>query len=803
MYDLKKRPPPSEEIAKRLTIRPNDDPEAVTKKLDAFMGEIKQITSVFPKKTLYINGTLEDPGKVFNAVEIALYGEDGASNKDLAKRGAVPPSPAPGKGGNVITVEGQALASDQSLFSKDEAATLIQAKFRGHTERKVARKGRKFIICGPPAAGKGTQCARLMERYGVVHISTGDMLRAEVKKESDLGKQAGEAMSKGELVSDELIINIVKARLAENDCKKNGWLLDGFPRTQAQAEALSSADIVPTKFILIKVSNETLIERGVHRRLDPETGKIYHMLHNKPESPEIEARLTQRPDDTEETILARINTYEENVKAIINNYKDVMVQIDGERRPEMVFEDVRRGVEETPWKLLINGPPGGGKGAQVANLVTKLGCMHVTTGVLQAAAMKADSELGKELKKVKEAKETVSDDLMMKLVVDHLSQGDCLTKGWVLDGFPRSEEQLVQLNDNLIVPDKILLVDVPEEALVAHTSSRRFDPETHQTYFLDDAVTPIPDDVKGRLQQRDNDTEEKVRELVGSYYKTKSAILSHNLKKCCVVDGEGTFPSESGNANGKTAAEVWNGVCTALYSSTLKAEKRKKKTEAEGSRKMTKNSSGEPWKLFITGPPASGKGALCEHIVSQYGVVHLSTGGIYHAAMKKKLPAAEKAKQKILEGVHPIPDDLMIEMIVGLVNQGTEAEHGWLLDGFPRTKDQAEQLKAAGVLPDKYIVVDVPDEELVEFCTKRVLDPSTNTLFHLTTNPPPDEIKDRCVQRNDDEEATVRERLKVYNDDTSAATSVFEKEVAKIAGSTTSTDADEEKLAAAVSAVLQ
>merc|ERR1711998_192710 len=159
-----------------------------------------------------------------------------------------------------------------------------------------------------------------------------------------------------------------------------------------------------------------------------------------------------------------------------------------------------------------------------------------------------------------------------------------------------------------------------------------------------------------------------------------------------------------------------------LYSTSLKAEKRKKKTEAEQSRKLSKNAVGEPWKLFITGPPASGKGALCEQIVAEYGVVHLSTGGIYHAAMKKQVPAAAKAKEAILNGVHPISDELMVEMIQGLVADGTEAAHGWLLDGFPRNKEQAEKLKAAGIIPDKYIVVDVADEELIEFCTKRVLD---------------------------------------------------------------------------------
>jgi len=183
-------------------------------------------------------------------------------------------------------------------------------------------------------------------------------------------------------------------------------------------------------------------------------------------------------------------------------------------------------------------------------------------------------------------------------------------------------------------------------------------------------------------------------------------------------------------------------------------------------------------------------------------VVHLSTGGIYHAAMKKKLPAAAKAKEAIMSGVHPIPDDIMVEMISGLVADGTEAQHGWLLDGFPRTKEQAEKLKAAGITPDKYLVVDVPDADLIEFCTKRVLDPTTNTLYHLTTNPPPEDVASRCVQRSDDSEEVVKERLAQYSTDTTGATSVYESLVAKVPGSTGSTEQAEEKALAEVAKVL-
>lgn len=785
MYDLKTAPPKDEAILSRLKTSPNDTEAAVTTKFNAFNHEIKEITGLFPKKTLYVNGCV-DPGKVFSAIEIALYGEEGSSNKNVARRGAVSPTP------QVISIEGQSLASEESLFAKQNAsATVIQAKFRGHKERKVPRASRHFIIAGPPAAGKGTQCTRLVERYGVVHISTGDMLRAEVAKGSELGVKAGECMSKGDLVPDDLIVGIVKERLSQQDCKQNGWLLDGFPRTKGQADSLEKAGITASKFIKLNVPDEILVERGVHRRLDPETGNIYHLLYNKPPK-EIEGRLTQRKDDTEETIMSRIQIYKDNVNAVVDTYNGILVEIDGEKRAEMVFEDIRRAIESCPWQIMITGPPGGGKGAQVANIVSKLGCAHVTTGMLTAKAAKAGSELGAEVKKLSDAGHVIPDDLLVKLIVEQLSNDDVMTSGWCLDGFPRSEEQVLALNQALIMPDRILLIDVPEAALIAHRSSRRVDPETKQMYFLDDTANPPPEEVKARLEQRPEDTEEALREQLAPYYKTKAAILSHNTKKCCVIDGEGTFPSESGSATGKTADDVWVGVSNALYGAALKAEKRKKKTQAEAGRKLVKNSRGEPWKFFITGAPASGKGALCEQIVAEYGVVHLSTGGIYHAAMKKQVPAAAKAKEAILNGVHPISDELMIEMIQGLVADGTEAAHGWLLDGFPRNKEQAEKLKAAGIIPDKYIVVDIADSELIEFCTKRVLDPETNTLYHLANNPPPEDVAGRCVQREDDNVERVTERLAHYNTDTKCAIDVYQEQVVKVPGTTNASEDAEE-----------
>nr|KYP68787.1 hypothetical protein KK1_022428 [Cajanus cajan] len=156
------------------------------------------------------------------------------------------------------------------------------------------------MISGAPASGKGTQCHFITNKYGLVHVAAGDLLRAEISTGSQNGKRAKQYMEKGQLVPDEIVVMMVKDRLLQPDSKENGWLLDGYPRSLSQATALKGFGFEPDIFLLLEVSEDVLVERVVGRRLDPVTGKIYHLKYSPPETEEIAARLTQRFDDTEE-----------------------------------------------------------------------------------------------------------------------------------------------------------------------------------------------------------------------------------------------------------------------------------------------------------------------------------------------------------------------------------------------------------------------------------------------------------------------------------------------------------------------
>jgi len=185
------------------------------------------------------------------------------------------------------------------------------------------------IISGAPAAGKGTQCEFIQTHFGVVHISTGELLRTAMRENTDLGNAVRVYMDAGKLVPDNIIIGVVCARLSQQDCQERGWLLDGFPRTEAQAEALNESGHVADCFVLLDVSQGMLLDRITGRRTDPATGKVYHITHNPPSDPEVVQRLIQRSDDTAEKLIGRYADYERHTGAIRSFYDDRTIVVDG------------------------------------------------------------------------------------------------------------------------------------------------------------------------------------------------------------------------------------------------------------------------------------------------------------------------------------------------------------------------------------------------------------------------------------------------------------------------------------------
>ena len=212
----------------------------------------------------------------------------------------------------------------------------------------------RLILLGPPGAGKGTQASLIAQKFNIPQISTGDMLRAAVKAGTPLGLEAKKVMETGGLVSDDLIIQLVKERISEQDCQ-NGFLFDGFPRTIAQADALKAENIKIDAVVELQDDDEEIVRRITGRRIHPGSSRIYHVIYNPPK---VEGKddvtgepLIQRDDDKEETVRRRLEVYHEQTRPLVDYYS-AWARQGGADAPRYVTVDGLGSVEEVQQRIL-------------------------------------------------------------------------------------------------------------------------------------------------------------------------------------------------------------------------------------------------------------------------------------------------------------------------------------------------------------------------------------------------------------------------------------------------------------------
>lgn len=208
-------------------------------------------------------------------------------------------------------------------------------------------EGKIVIVAGPPASGKGTQCEMMVADYGFVHISTGDLLRAKQNYMPELK----EFMNNGLLVPDRIVIGLLSQRLQEQDVKKHGAIIDGFPRTLIQAKALAEGGVVVDKFIFIDVPDNVVVERISGRRNDPVTGKVYHIKY-RPAPVDVQSRLVVRGDDTEEKVRVRLSNFHSHMKQLLDYYQPAVSRLQcGAAPPKIVYQAVTQVLEDKPIKV--------------------------------------------------------------------------------------------------------------------------------------------------------------------------------------------------------------------------------------------------------------------------------------------------------------------------------------------------------------------------------------------------------------------------------------------------------------------
>jgi adenylate kinase len=319
-----------------------------------------------------------------------------------------------------------------------------------------------IAIFGPPGAGKGTQAKMLAEKYKLAYISTGDILREEIKEGTKLGKEAKAIIDRGELVSDEIIVQIIEERIKTN-LDARGILFDGFPRTYAQVYILEG--------LLLKMNSKLTC------MLSLEVPKEELMRRMKKRSGE-----ENRSDDKEEIIKNRFKEYEKKTIPVIEFYKEQgkYIQIDGTGEIDVVFKRLCKAIEkalsQTWLNIVLFGPPGAGKGTQAKMLAKKHNLMYISTGALIRDEIARDSIIGKRAQKYLNSGDIVPDDIAIRLIERNISAHNKDFRGFIIKGFPSNLVQAYILDGLLKRYDSevslVMHIDAPTLSSIKRLNAR-------------------------------------------------------------------------------------------------------------------------------------------------------------------------------------------------------------------------------------------------------------------------------------------------------------------------------------------
>ncbi|CAH1264557.1 AK5 [Branchiostoma lanceolatum] len=510
---------------------------------------------------------------------------------------------------------------------KPEAAKPAAAKPDSAASEKL--KGKKIIfIVGGPGCGKGTQCDKIVEKYGYTHLSTGDLLRDEVKSGSARGKKLTEIMEQGKLVPMETVLELLKDAMVARADKSNGFLIDGYPREVKQGTAFESTIKECDVVLYFECAAKTMTERLLGR-----------------------AKTSGRADDNEATIKKRLDTFYSETEPVVKFYEDKkkLKRINAERDKEAIFADVVAALDPAAAKLkgkkviFIVGGPGCGKGTQCDKIVEKYGYTHLSTGDLLRDEVKSGSARGKKLTEIMEQGKLVPMETVLELLKDAMVARADKSNGFLIDGYPREVKQGTTFESTIRECDTVLYFEC-----AAKTMTERLLGRAKTSGRADDNEATI----KKRL-----DTFYSATEPLVKYYEDKKKLNRINAERAIdaifadVVKALGAAPASPGQ------------------------------DKLKGKRV-----------IFVVGGPGCGKGTQCDKIVAKYGYTHLSTGDLLRdevksgsARGKKLTEIMEQGKLVPMETVLALLKDAMIAradkskgfLIDGYpreIRQGTEFE---------------------------------------------------------------------------------------------------------------------------------
>ncbi|XP_069330880.1 adenylate kinase 8 isoform X2 [Eulemur rufifrons] len=344
-------------------------------------------------------------------------------------------------------------------------------------------------------------------------------------------------------VPSTLLVRLIKERLAQEDCIRRGWILDGIPETREQALMIQTQGVIPRHVVVLSALDTVLIERNLGKRVDPQTGEIYHTTFDWPPESDIQNRLVVPAGISEMETARKLLEYHRNIVGIIPSYPKILKVISADQPCVDVFYQAltyvqthhRSNAPFTP-KVLLCGPTGSGKSLQAALLAQKYGLVNVCCGQLLKEAVADKTQFGELIRPFFEKEMAVPDSLVVKVLTERLDQQDSIQKGWVLHGFPRDLDQAHMLSSVGYDPNRVFFLNVPFDSIVERLTLRRIDPVTGERYHL--LYKPPPTmEIQARLLQHPKDSEEQVKLKVDLFYRN-SADLEQFYGQAVTLNGD-------------------------------------------------------------------------------------------------------------------------------------------------------------------------------------------------------------------------------------------------------------------------
>ncbi|KAJ3265140.1 hypothetical protein HDU77_006371 [Chytriomyces hyalinus] len=603
-----------------------------------------------------------------------------------------------------------------------------------------------IMVLGGPGSGKGTQCVRLAKEFNLTHLSTGDLLRAEVEKGSDIGKQCSKLMEEGKIVPMGIILGLLKTEILSH-MDTPGFLIDGFPRAMDQAKEFEHVICPPKKVLFfscpLNVLEERLLERGktsgraddnietIRKRFKTfqeeslpvvgyfgskvlaieSTGTIDHIYATVKDSLVTEGILKPAdaapnhdnpPATVRHSVAATPATPATKVERIAtaetiaaSNRNSVAASARGtsavthpaQERIESVAElppVPEMALQADPNIIFVLGGPGSGKGTQCVRLAKEFHLTHLSTGDLLRAELEKGSDIGKQCGDLMKEGKIVPMDIILGLLKQAILSSD-KTPGFLIDGFPRAMDQAIEFEKVIFPAKKVLFFNCPLETLEQRLIER------------------------GKTSGRADDNIETIRKRFKTFQEESLPVVGHFGSRVLAIESTGTVD------------EVYSNLRKSLID--------------EGVVKA------DPNIIFVLGGPGSGKGTQCVQLAKEFRLTHLSTGDLLRAELDKGSDIGKKCGDLMKEG-KIVP----MEIILGLLKDAIDThEHtpGFLIDGFPRAMDQA-----------------------IEF--EKTICPAKKVLFF---NCPLDTLEQRLLERGktsgraDDNIETIRKRFKTFQEE--------------------------------------